>query len=165
MIIAGIDIGIKGAMAIGKGEKSSFEIEKIHLLPIIRITSTRRDYIPAELFKLISKEINLAIVESPLLLPYQAIQTCGSLYKGLGYVEMALIAKNISYRIIRPSTWKRELLKDIPGDNLKVKSIIACKRLFPNVNLRRTEKSTKNDDNIAEAILLAYYGWSQWRKE
>lgn len=32
-----------------------------------------------------------------------------------------------------------------------------CKRLYPDVNLKRTERSKKDDDNMAEACLLALY--------
>jgi hypothetical protein len=50
------------------------------------------------------------------------------------------------------------MLEGTQGDDTKQRSIIAAKRLFPEVSLRRTERSRKDDDGISDAILLAEYG-------
>ena len=73
----------------------------------------------------------------------------------LGIIN-TLKLKNI---IVSPQTWTKNMHKGISGDNAKTKSIIACKQLFPNINLKRTG-SCKNDDDLnkAKAILLAVYG-------
>lgn len=163
MLIIGIDIGLEGIIAIGEGSEESFKIKEIKPIPTIQLKKNKRDYSPSDIFKSIPEDIQYAVIEKPLSMPAQRIQTCASLWKCLGYVEMAIIAKRIPYQIVHPSTWKKELIKDISGD-MKAKSIIACKRLFPEINLKRTERSKKDDDNIAEAILLAYYGWRVFMK-
>ena len=35
---------------------------------------------------------------------------------------------------------------------------LSCKRLFPGVNLKATERCRKDHDGIAEALLIAEYG-------
>ena len=37
-------------------------------------------------------------------------------------------------------------------------SILAAKRLYPTVSLKRTERCSNDDDNIADSLLLAAYG-------
>jgi hypothetical protein len=64
-----------------------------------------------------------------------------------------LQAYGIAYELIRPQKWKKEF--SITGD--KNSSIAVCKRLFPDVSLLRTERSRKDDDNLAEALLMAEY--------
>jgi hypothetical protein len=39
----------------------------------------------------------------------------------------------------------------------KTASIVVAKRLFPNVNLARTEKSKTPDSGLADALLIAEY--------
>jgi len=39
----------------------------------------------------------------------------------------------------------------------KNSSIEVAKRLFPGIDLRRTERSRKDDDGLAEALLMAEY--------
>lgn len=42
-------------------------------------------------------------------------------------------------------------------DNKKM-SIVAAHRIFPDVSLKRTNRSLKDDDNFADSLLMAEYG-------
>lgn len=59
----------------------------------------------------------------------------------------------IPYQPITPQKWKKEF--GLTAD--KAKSVEVCKQLFPGIKLLRTERSRKEDDNIAESALLALY--------
>lgn len=42
-------------------------------------------------------------------------------------------------------------------DNKKM-SIVAAHRIFPDVSLKRSSRSLKDDDNFADSLLMAEYG-------
>ena len=70
-----------------------------------------------------------------------------------GWIQGVLQAYGIPYELIRPQKWKKEF--SITGD--KNSSIAVCKRLFPTVSLLPTEKCRKDNDGMAEALLLAEF--------
>ncbi len=73
--------------------------------------------------------------------------------QSFGYIQGVLEAYGISYQLIPPKTWKKEY--SLNSD--KEKSVEVCRRLFPSVDLYRTEKCTKPHDGMAEALLMAEY--------
>ena len=73
--------------------------------------------------------------------------------ENFGYIRGALEANKIAYQLIPPKTWKKEF--GLNSD--KESSIAVCKRLFPEVSLKRTERCKKDHDGMAEALLMAEY--------
>lgn len=73
--------------------------------------------------------------------------------QNFGFIQGVLSALGIPFELVRPQKWKKEF--SITRD--KNTSIAVCKRLFPGASLLRTERSKKEDDNLAEALLLAEY--------
>lgn len=92
-----------------------------------------------------------------------------------GYLIGLLSANKIPYTLVAPKEWqkciwtnadmvvsykevvikgKKVLKKDV---NTKQTSINACKRLFPTIDLRKTEKCKKVDDNKVDSMLLSEY--------
>ena len=65
-----------------------------------------------------------------------------------------LDACNIETKLVSPQKWKKEF--NLDSD--KQKSIDTAKKLFPDVNLFRTNRCTKEHDGMAEALLIAEYG-------
>lgn len=72
--------------------------------------------------------------------------------------EWMLVALQIPYQLVSPVTWQRVMHAGTPGADTKQRSLMAAKRLFPDVSLKRTERSRKDDDGFADALLLADYG-------
>ena len=95
-----------------------------------------------------------AVVEKVGAMPGQGVTSMFNFGKSYGYILGVLEARGISYQLVPPQTWKKEF--SLSSD--KNKSIEVCKRLFPSVNLKRTERCTKDHDGMAEALLLAEYG-------
>ena len=75
--------------------------------------------------------------------------------KNAGFIEGVLEAFNLPYQLIPPATWKREF--SLIGKDKKA-SIEVCKRLFPDVRLKRTDKCTTDSDGMAESLLIAEWG-------
>lgn len=93
-----------------------------------------------------------------------------------GLLKGLLIANKIPYHLVPPKTWQKVMWdnKDmvvsykpvtIRGKqtakkeiNTKQTSFNAAKRMFPNVDLRRTERCKNFDDNKVDSILICEYG-------
>lgn len=86
-------------------------------------------------------------------MPGQGVVSMFNFGKGFGWILGTLEAYSVSYELIRPQKWKKEF--SVTSD--KNTSIEVCKRLFPHVSLLPTERCKKDNDGMAEALLLAEY--------
>lgn len=143
MIYIGIDVGKNGGCAVIDSENKTVEVfpwddEKF-------VETMREMYM--------YKESSVAVVEKVGAMPKQGVTSMFNFGKSAGFIEGVLSAYNIPYQLVPPHVWKKEfhLGKD------KQDSINVCKRLFPKINLLRTEKCRKEHDGMAEALLMAEY--------
>lgn len=139
MIYVGIDPGKKGAMAVldsGVVALALFEDGKY-----------------AEVLKSLSGQDVRVCLEHVNAMPGQGVTSMFSFGENFGYIRGLLEAFGLPYELVRPQKWKKEF--SITKD--KNSSISVCKRLFPEFSLRRTERCRKDDDNIAESVLMAEY--------
>ena len=80
-----------------------------------------------------------------------------------GWIIGMLTAMHIPYSMIAPKEWQSGVWercdKVMEGKKVKTKetSINCAKRIFPNVDLRRTPQYKKPDDGICDALLMAEY--------
>lgn len=87
-----------------------------------------------------------------------------------GAIEGIISALGLPYTKISPKLWQKEMFK---GEKLLVKasstgktkvtdtkkmSLNVCHRIFPTIDMRRTCRATKEDDNKADSLLMAEYG-------
>lgn len=86
-------------------------------------------------------------------MPGQGVTSMFKFGENFGFIQGLLTAYSIPYELVTPQKWKKEF--QITGD--KNSSIAVCKRLFPDVSLRRTDRCKKDHDGMAEALLLACY--------
>lgn len=141
MIYIGIDPGKSGAMAL-----ISDLVERRVLVPFDESVYAKvlRDLIPEE---------TRAVVEHVTAMPKQGVTSMFNFGQNFGFIKGLLEAYQIPYELVRPQKWKKEF--SITGD--KNSSVEVCKRLFPGVVLRRTERCRKDDDGLAEALMMAEY--------
>lgn len=139
MIYIGIDPGKSGAMAV------------IDRNTTILVPFSGEKYMNT--LKSLPKELTKACVEHVGSMTGQGVKSTFNFGENFGYIRGLLEAFEIPYELVRPQKWKKEF--SITGD--KNSSIDVCKRLFPGVSLRRSEKCKKDDDGMAEAILMAEY--------
>jgi crossover junction endodeoxyribonuclease RuvC len=137
VIYYGIDPGKSGAMAI-------ISPRGIDLVPFdedmyVRLLDTAE---PAKV-----------CLEHVSAMPGQGVTSMFNFGLNFGWIQGLLDAYCLSYELVRPQKWKKAF--GITSD--KNTSIAVCKRLFPNVSLKRTERCRKDDDNLAEALLMAEY--------
>ena len=142
-VFIGIDPGKSGGIATLEGD--------------IETTSpwNDNDFVAVIKGALMDYEANeiIACVEKVSAMPGQGVTSMFNFGKSAGYIEGVLSAMGIPYQLVPPQKWKKEF--SLGSD--KKQSIAVCERLFPKVDLHRTERCTTKHDGMAEALLLAEY--------
>lgn len=136
----GIDPGAKGALALISDVTAVFPYEPQTYITILRGIYEK-------------KTPCVCCIEQVHSMTGQGIASSFQFGTAYGYLLGLLEAFAIPYQAISPRKWKNEF--GLTSD--KTTSIEVCRRLFPDVSLRRTEKSRKDDDGYAEALLMALY--------
>ena len=83
--------------------------------------------------------------------PGQGTVSMFSFGENFGFIRGVLEAFNIPYELVRPQKWKKEF--SLTSD--KKQSIVTAHRLFPDVDLRKSERCKKDHPDSAEALLIA----------
>ena len=92
----------------------------------------------------------LLVVEKSQVMPRQGIVSAFRYGDHFGIFETACLMLRFPYHEVRPNVWKKRM----GLSSAKIDSIMACRRLFPNVVLVRPG-CRKPHDGIAEALLIA----------
>lgn len=143
MIYIGIDPGEKGSLAVINNAQCT---KDIYIYPFDELVYTI-------VLRELSTKNCMCCLERVNAMPKQGVTSMFNFGKNFGFIQGLLTAYSIPYELVTPQKWKKEF--QITGD--KNSSIAVCKRLFPDVDLRRTERCRKDDDNSAEALLLAEF--------
>ena len=100
-------------------------------------------------------------VEDVASSPQMGVKSAFSFGQGFGFIQGVLRANAMSYELVRPVKWKKvfscQLGKDATTKEKKEKDYTVAKRLFPNVDFRRTPKCRTPWYDAADAVLLAEY--------
>ena len=83
---------------------------------------------------------------------------------GYGLIEGIIFTLNISYEIVSPQTWMKEL-KLKKSDKNDKPSIIWCIRKYPNEMWKKSERSKKYHDGLTDAAAISWYGFLQQNKK
>lgn len=82
----------------------------------------------------------------------------------VGMLEAFLVSSNIPYTKIQPKKWQKQMWEGIPiqvtsegKTDTKATSLLAAQRLYPNVDMRKSERAKKPDHNKVDALLIATY--------
>ena len=138
MTYIGIDPGAKGGLAVIRdGGITVAPYEKSRYIEIL-------SRVPSD---------SVCCLEHVHAMPGQGVTSMFNFGQNFGWVQGVLEAMGISYELVQPQKWKKEF--SITGD--KNSSIMVCKRLFPGVSLLPTERCRKDNDGMAEALLMAEY--------
>lgn len=140
MVYIGIDPGKNGGIAI---------IWSSHIRSVV--------YSDNELIMLCEEFKDMDVIcylENVHAMPKQGVSSTFNFGLNFGFIQGVLKAYAIPYELVTPQKWKKEF--SCTSD--KNTSIEVCKRLFPNVSLKATERCKKDHDGMAEALLIAEYG-------
>ena len=96
---------------------------------------------------------NRCVLEKVHSMPKQGVVSTFNFGENYGWIRGVMDKANIKIIDVSPQKWKGYF--HLSGN--KEESIELCKKLYPNVNLFRTERCKKEHDGIAEAILIGRY--------
>lgn len=95
----------------------------------------------------------VCVLEHVGAMPRQGSVSMFHFGQNFGWIRGVLDCSMIPYELVRPQKWKKEF--SCTSD--KNTSIEVARRLFPDVDLRRTPKCKGPHDGICEALLMAEY--------
>ena len=96
----------------------------------------------------------VAAVEKVGAMHGQGVTSMFSFGKSAGFIEGVLTALEIPYQLVPPAVWKKEF--SLIGKDKKA-SVEVCRKLFPKLDLKRTERCKTDSDGKADATLIAEY--------
>lgn len=151
--VIGIDPGKSGAIAMVEAGKVLF----VEDTPVITPKKGKAQYDERAMFQLLESAVldgaKKIILEKVSAMPGQGVTSMFSFGQGFGLWLGMMAALSIPYELVTPQRWGKDMLADIPGDDRKARSVMAAKRMFPELQFAR-----KKDHGRAEAILLAAWG-------
>jgi len=99
-----------------------------------------------------------AFVEKAQAMPKNGAAGMFNYGTGYGTILGILAALRTPHTLIHPKTWTRVMHAGTRAGTAKNRSLEAARRLFPAVNLMRTDKCSKPDEGFIDALLIAGYG-------
>lgn len=173
MQFIGIDPGLDGALVVidfDGSEKivTSFVTPTINPKPKIvkgkKKSGGKRAYDLPEMRDLLDRDPahTFAMLEKSQAMPPtlhgRPQGTASSFAIGVGYGvwQGLLTGLGISFEVVHPRRWQSVVCRQVAGDT-KARALIAAKRLFPRLDLRKSERCTKAHDGIVDALLIAEY--------
>lgn len=106
-----------------------------------------------DICKELSGEKVKCCLEKVNAMPGQGVTSMFNFGQNFGFIQGVLKSFGIPFQLVPPQKWKKEF----SVNSNKNTSIECAKRLFPNISLKRTERCKKDDDGIAESMLMAEY--------
>lgn len=168
----GIDPGSQGYISVQyNGEFSFYSIEDNDLYQLSEIMANIRN----------TYSNLVCVMEQIHALHGSSAKSTFSFGEIYGQLQALLIANKIPYVLVQPKTWQKEMWlnsdmvvnykktlvidkktkeeKEIVRKTVDTKatSINAAKRLFPNIDFRKSNRCTKVDDNKVDATLMSEY--------
>lgn len=162
----GIDPGKEGFITI-RNEDGTFRF--------IQLDGCDFHMIALELMMLHETKDVFAIMEDVHSLYGSSAKSTFSFGEIKGLLKGMLIATGIPYQLVQPKVWQKEIwinqdmvftykkvvVKDVEQTrkdvNTKQTSINAAKRLFPDIDLRKSERCRNIDDNKVDSLLICEY--------
>lgn len=141
MIYIGIDPGKNGGIALLD------DTNEVRVYPYSEETLIKKLKYDSKFFDV------KCVLEKVNAMPNQGVVSMFNFGQNYGFIQGVLKAYNIPFELVPPQKWKKEF--SVTSD--KNTSIEVAKRLFPQVNLKATERCKKDHDGMAEALLIAEY--------
>lgn len=160
----GIDPGSKGYISV-LDDGGAF-------IDSLAIEDSTEQQIADFLSEHVSREHCVCAMEDVHSMPGQGVATTFTFGHNVGFLHGLLVAFKIPYTLVTPRKWQKEMwiaadhvettIKDKKGDPKRIvlpkpTSINAATRLFPSVDLRKSERSKTPHDGKCDSLLIALY--------
>lgn len=161
MIVLGIDPGLEGGLAIREGDGVILEPMPVKdgSLDLDDIYHFLHPY---------ARAVTKSYLEMQSLRPMQSGQF--KIGRGFGQLETILWSLRIPTVIVEPKDWSKHYPHGVEERDLKKRKPMIKKarseiasRLYPGIDLRRTNKCKVPDEGLVDALLIADFGWKQMK--
>ena len=152
MIIAGIDPGANGGLAIYG--------ESLDVHPVPKVGKEADKVAWAMDWLAVIEQCDHIFIEQVGAMPGQGVTSMFNFGDRFGFVKALAYSAGVPVSFVRPQEWKKGV--GIPTGSEKGASRIRASQLFPN---DADKWSRVKDDGLAEAALIAYYGSLKLRGE
>jgi len=160
LIIIGIDPGLDGAIAAIFGSHVG-----VRVMPTLQSSKSKRMIDEREVVRYLERRqdsIGHVFIERVGAMPGQGVTSCFTFGCGWGIIRGICAALHLPYTLVHPVTWKKVVCRDMSQG--KDAAIIVAKRLWPDVSLRRSDRSKKDHDGMADALCIAEWGRRAWKE-
>lgn len=152
-IYLGFDPGKKGFMCLYDSSYNGYR----HY-PLFQGNRLNHDML-VELERLSKTYSIMAVVEQVHSMPHQGVASTFSFGTNYGMILGALEAIGIPYSTVTPGKWQKFICEAVDkAPNPKQMHYNAARRLFPNMDFRRSERCKVYDDNKVDSTLICEYG-------
>ena len=158
MISIGIDPGLTGAIAVIGGETGN-EIELFDMPTSAKLTGKGQQLNLAALHFLLHDRLGEVWLEQVGPMPGQGVTSMFGFGRTVGQIEGIVSALGLPVQYVTPQRWKRPL--GLIGRDKDAARTLAIQR-FPAV---ASMLARKKDCGRADALLIAYHGWTQAAKK
>jgi hypothetical protein len=149
----GIDPGKKGYLCLYNANYSGYK----HY-PLFNGNRLNREMLDT-IEKLAETYTMIAVVEQVHSMPHQGVASTFSFGTNYGMILGALEAIGIPYVTCAPGKWQKFICEAVDkAPNTKQMHYNAARRLFPNMDFRRSERCRIYDDNKVDSTLICEYG-------
>jgi crossover junction endodeoxyribonuclease RuvC len=151
MLIAGIDVGFSGAIALIQADDMLMtpHIVSLQNMPVLK--TSRSEINLQEVVNTLSHADHV-FIERAQTMPGQGISSSGRYMESYGMLQGICAALKIPYELVTPQRWKKAMMPDAPKD--KEASMVFAMRRYPELQFK-----FKKDHGKADSLLLATYGW------
>lgn len=156
MRILGIDPGLDGGMVLLDG---AHVVESSTTPTQSAANGKGSDYDMVEIVRLIWEwKVDHICLERAQPMPGQGVVSMFRIGLGYGMWQGMAAALQKPLSIVHPKTWQKAIFCDMAKDNTKAASAIVAKRLWPDVDWRRTTRCKGPHDGLTDAACIAEYG-------
>jgi crossover junction endodeoxyribonuclease RuvC len=155
MIVAGIDVGLDGALVINSGAGLTARATPT-------LGSGKRSYDLQSMRALLSESgAEQVFIERAQAMPGQGVTSMFSTGFGYGIWQGLLAGLGIPFEVVSPQRWQKEMFVGVTAGDTKAASALVAQRLRPDIDWRRTPRCKGPHDGMTDAFCISEYGRRQ----
>lgn len=154
-VFGGVDPGLDGGLAIIRTNVNNMFIEATAIPMPTKPGAKTREVNAAEVVDFFLSVTSPIAVEIVHAMKGQGVSSMFTFGKGYGKILGALEARGLPIVEVTPQRWKRDILDGLGRE--KDDAIRFAMNMFPKVNLKKSDRATKPNDGMAEALCLAEF--------
>ena len=159
MITIGIDNGLTGGLVAISDHRAS--IIGMTVMPI-KGKAKGNEVDAAAIWQwILSLDAPISNITALLEIPGKhspGVMALCSMWDSFGAIRAILEVKGIRHHRIAPQTWQRAMLGNVEKGQTKPAALSKARQLWPSESWLATPRSTKPNDNLIDASLIAEYG-------